>query len=139
MVRKYAFYLALLLTITWPVYMILGFNQAFAADKIPLKVATVCMNAVEEKETNMQQFFAYMEEASAQEAHLIVFPEIALQQNPGWGASAYRPTQEELDYVRDTAETIPGDSTEILVDKARELNIYIVFGMTEYSPEDDNL
>jgi len=114
-------------------------NKTLAADKIPLKVATVCMNAVEDTQANLQTFFSYMEEASAQGAHLIVFPEIALQQNPGWGTSAYKPTQEELDYVRDSAETIPGDSTQKMVDKAKDLNIYVVFGMTEKIPGDDNL
>ena len=128
------------LTIAWLVCMSLGtINQAFAADKIPLTVATVCMNAAEDTEANLQTFFYYMEEAAAKGAHVIVFPEISLQQNPGWGGSWYRPTQEELDYVRDTAETIPGESTGKLVDKARELNIYVVFGMTEYSPEEDAL
>lgn len=140
MLEKALPYLALLLTMAWLICIspVLT-DEAFAADKIPLKVATVCMNASEDKEANMQKFFAYMEEAFVKGAHLIVFPEIALQQNPGWGTSAYRPIQEELDYVRDTAETIPGDSTEVLVDKARELGIYVVFGMTEYSPDDGKL
>jgi len=139
MLRKSFLYHVSLLTMVCLICISLYMDCAFASDKIPLKVAAVCMNAVEDKEANMQKFFAYMEEASAKGAHLIVFPEIALQQNPGWGTSAYRPTQEELDYVRDTAEAIPGDSTEILVDKARELNIYVVFGMTEYSPDDGKL
>jgi len=114
-------------------------NQTLAADKISLKVATVCMNAVEDTQANLETFFSYMEEASAQGAHLIVFPEFALQQNPCGGSSGYIPTQNELDYLRDAAETIPGDSTQKIVDKARELNIYVVFGMTEYSPDDDKI
>lgn len=133
-------HLALLPTMAWLICIsLVSTDEAFASDKIPLKVATVCMNAAEDTRVNLEKFFSYMEEAAAQGAHLIVFPEIALQQNPGWGTSAYRPTQEELGYVRDTAETIPGNSTEELVDKARELNIYVVFGMTEYSPDDDSL
>jgi predicted amidohydrolase len=133
--RQLLSYLALWLVIC----LSMSGNQALAVDKIPLKVATVCMNAAEDTHANLETFFSYMEEAAAQGAHLIVFPEIALQQNPGWGRSSYTPTQEELDYVRDTAEAIPGDSTQKMVEKASELNIYVVFGMTEKVPGDDNL
>jgi len=79
------------------------------AGKGQLKVATVCMNAVLDKEANLQTFFRYMEEAAAQGAQLLVFPEVSLQQNPGWGfLSAHEPTHAELKYLRDTAETVPG-------------------------------
>ena len=116
-----------------------GTDKVLATDEVPLTVVTVCMNAEEDKENNLQTFFSYMEEASGKGAHLIVFPEIALQQNPGWGPSWYKPKQEEFDYVRNTAETIPGNSTQELADKARELGIYVVLGMTEKSAADDNL
>ena len=105
-----------------------------------LKVATVCMNAVQDKEANLQTFFRYMEEAAAQGTQLIVFPEVSLQQNPGWGfLSVHKPTQTELKYLRDTAETVPGKSTDSVVDKARELGIYVVFGMTEKESEEGPL
>lgn len=139
MIRKFRFCFVLLPAIIWLVCMSLSTNWALAVDKIPLKVATVCMNAKKDKQANLQTFFYYMKEASAKGAHLIVFPEIALQQNPTWSGLWYKPTQQELDYVRSSAETIPGSSTEKLVDKAKELNIYVVFGMTETSPNDDAL
>ena len=110
------------------------------AGKGHLKVGTVCMNAVLDKEANLQTFFRYMEEAAAQGAQLIVFPEISLQQNPGWGfLSVHKPMQTELKYLRDTAETVPGKSTDSVVAKARELDIYVVFGMTEKEYEDGPL
>jgi len=100
------------------------------------KVATVCMNTVPDKEANLQLFFRYMEEAAAQGVQLIVFPEISLQQNPGWGyLSVHEPTKAELRYVQDTAETVPGNSTDKIAVKARELGIHVVFGMTEESEE----
>ena len=34
-------------------------------------------------------------------------------------------------YIRQTAETIPGQSTSNVVAKAKELNLFVVFGMTE--------
>ena len=139
MIRKFRFCFVLLPAIIWLVCMSLSTNWALAVDKIPLTVATVCMNAKKDKQANLQTFFYYMKEASAKGAHLIVFPEIALQQNPAWSRRWYKPTQQELDYVRSSAETIPGSSTEKLVDKAKELNIYVVFGLTETSPNDDAL
>jgi predicted amidohydrolase len=105
-----------------------------------LKVATVCMNAVLDKEANLQTFYRYMKEAAAQGVQLIIFPEVSLQQNPSWGfLSVHEPTQAELKYLRDTAETVPGKSTDSIVAKARELDIYVVFGMTEKESEDGPL
>lgn len=101
-----------------------------------LKVATVCMNAALDREANLQTFFRYMEEAAAQGAQLIVFPEVSLQQNPSWGyLSVHEPIGAELRYVQDTAETVPGNSTDRIAVRARELGIHVVFGMTEASEE----
>jgi len=107
--------------------------------KVPLTVATVSMGAVTDTEANLQTLFSYMEEAAKQGAHIIVFPEIALQQNPAWGRITYQPTQEELDYVFDSAETIPGESTERVIEKAKELHLYVIFGMTEKVSDEDIL
>ena len=74
-----------------------------------------------------------MTEASEKGAQLIIFPEISLQQNPGWGRSSHQPTKEELTYLQETAETIPGKSTKEMTEAARKLNIFVVFGMTEKS------
>jgi predicted amidohydrolase len=46
------------------------------------------------------------------------------------------PTPEEMAYVRQTAETIPGPSTSNLVAKANELNLFVAFGMTETDEAD---
>ena len=40
-------------------------------------------------------------------------------------------TVQEMAYTRQTAETIPGQSTSNVVAKAKELNLFVVFGMTE--------
>jgi predicted amidohydrolase len=80
-----------------------------------LKVATVCMNAVLDKEANLQTYYRYMKEAAAQGAQLIIFPEVSLQQNPSWALlSVHKPTQSELKYLRDTAETVPGRARALL-------------------------
>ena len=101
-----------------------------------LTVATVCMNAKLDKETNLATFRSYMKKASEKGAKLIVFPEVSLQQNPGWGKTDHKPTNEELKYLRDSAETVPGPSTSILIEAARVHEVYVVYGMTEKGSDD---
>jgi predicted amidohydrolase len=96
-----------------------------------LTVATVCMNAKLDTKINLDTFKSYIKKASEKKAKLVVFPEIALQQNPGWGRVEHQPSKEELAYLINTAETIPGSSTDELVEYAKKHDIYIVFGMTE--------
>jgi len=108
-----------------------GYSQEPSEGKIPLTVAAVCMNAKTDTAANIETFTSYISEASEKGARLIVFPEITLQQNPAWGPSSYQPSDEELRYVRETAETIPGPSTEAIVRIARQYDIAVVFGMTE--------
>jgi len=102
------------------------------SDEVFLTVATVCMNAKVDKQANLRTFASYISKAAEKGAQLVVFPEVSLQQNPGWNASE-KPTQKELAYVRDTAETIPGPSTDALVALAKKHNIFVIFGMTEKS------
>jgi predicted amidohydrolase len=96
-----------------------------------LTVAAVTMNAKTNVATNLQLFFSYMEQAASNGVDLVVFPEIALQQCPAWGPASHTPTAQEMAYVRQTSETIPGQSTSNIVVKAKELNLFVVFGMTE--------
>lgn len=124
------------LTLILALSLIPGLTKA-EQDVIPLTVATVCMNSKTDTAVNLETFKSYISEASEKGAVLIVFPEIALQQNPGWGGSAYTPTEAELQYVRETAETIPGPSTEVLVQIAKEHNIAVIFGMSEKSQTGD--
>jgi predicted amidohydrolase len=116
--------------------------QQKAPEPVPLTVATVTMNAKTDTASNRDQFATYMTQAAEQGAHLIVFPEVALQQNPGYPNPAatnyagFTAKPEEMAYVEDTAESIPGESTDWLVEKARELGIYVIFGMTERGDDD---
>jgi len=96
-----------------------------------LTVAAVTMGAKTNVATNLQTFFLYMERAASNGVDLVVFPEIALQQCPAWGPASHTPTPQEMAYIQQTAETIPGPSTSNVVAKARELNLFVVFGMTE--------
>jgi predicted amidohydrolase len=42
-----------------------------------------------------------------------------------------KPSAAEMAYTQQTAEMIPGASTDVVVAKAKELNLHVVFGMTE--------
>lgn len=96
-----------------------------------LTVAAVTMTAQTNTAANLQTFYSYIEQAASNGVDLVVFPEIALQQCPPWGPASHTPTAQEMAYVRQTAETIPGQSTSNVVAKAKQLNLFVVFGMTE--------
>lgn len=96
-----------------------------------LVVATVCLRAECDVEANRATFLRYLRAAKSQGAHLVLFPEVALQQNPGWGYVSHEPTEEEIAYVRRTAEPIPGQSTAWLQEHLTALDLHVIFGMTE--------
>ena len=102
-----------------------------AVGKKWLRVAAVTMNAKTNVEANLQAMHTYMDQALTNGADLVVFPEVALQQCPPWGNISHTPTSQEMAYVRQTAETVPGPSTSNLVAKASEVKLYVVFGLTE--------
>jgi hypothetical protein len=96
-----------------------------------LTVAAVTMTSQTNTEANLQTFFSYMERAAGNGVDLIVFPEVALQGCPGWRENSSPPSVQEMAYTQRTAETIPGQSTSNVVARAQELNLFMVFGMTE--------
>lgn len=72
-------------------------------------VAAVQMDTQNEKSTNWKQMEAYIDEAVAKGAQLVAFPEVVniLSEEPEF------------------AETIPGPTTDLLVRKAKEYQIWI--------------
>lgn len=96
-----------------------------------LTVATVCLRAACDVAANRATFLRFLHAAKAQGAELVLFPEVALQQNPGWGYISHVPTDDELAYVRRTAEPIPGPSCDWLTEQAKALDLHVIFGMTE--------
>jgi predicted amidohydrolase len=100
-------------------------------DKKWLKMAAVTMNAKPNTATNLETMFTSMDQAARNGVDLVVFPEMALQGCPGWREEIVRPSAAELAYTQQTAESIPGPSTDALVVKAKALNLFVVFGMTE--------
>lgn len=91
-----------------------------------VKIATTCMVSEYDVEANLKKMLSWIDEAASKGANLIVFPEICLQCYP------CRDLLTEQEYQWRTAELVPeGASTQTLIKKAKEKNIYIVFGMTE--------
>ncbi|NIQ34300.1 MAG: carbon-nitrogen hydrolase family protein [Nitrososphaeria archaeon] len=97
-------------------------------------LATVNMRCEADKEKNLQKYTKFIEEAAGKGAALLVLPELSLQ-GYLWGPRPYwvRPP-EELKYFYDSAEPIPGPTTDLLSDYAKRYNMYIVFGMAEEAP-----
>jgi predicted amidohydrolase/N-acetylneuraminic acid mutarotase len=96
-----------------------------------LTVAAVSMTSLPDTEANLQTMYSSMEQAASNGVDLIVFPELALQGSPAYGWAGTKPTAQELEYTRETAEIIPGLSTSNLISKARELNQFVICGMVE--------
>jgi predicted amidohydrolase len=95
-------------------------------------LAAVCMNVAHDKEANLEKYIHYIEEAAAIGARLIVFPEVSLQ---GYLKKRGAPSEPEVieltRYYRQTAETVPGPSTELIGKYAARHNMYVQIGMAE--------
>ena len=99
----------------------------------PITIAAVCMNATFSTEQNLQKYFKLIDEASEKKADLIVFPEASLQ---GYLNNVYSLQMDAVKYQHDNAELVPeGPSTQALIRKAKEKNMYIIWGMIERDPD----
>ncbi len=74
-----------------------------------------------DKKANLQKIKEYMKKAKEQNAELVVFPELSL--------TGYTVRDE----IYELAEKIPGQSTSLIEKLAKEIGIYIIFGMPELS------
>jgi len=94
-----------------------------------ITIATVNMNVVHDKSVNLRKIEAFIEEAVAKGARLIVFPEQALQ-GCVWSLSHELTRAEWLSH-REAAEPIPGPSAHWFAERAARHNVVVIFGMTE--------
>jgi predicted amidohydrolase len=99
-----------------------GANDDYAERPTIVRVAAVQINSVLfDNATNLANMIARTEEAAANGAQLIVFPECAVN------GYKYANLEEALPY----AEELPGPSSAVLADRARELGVYIAYGVIE--------
>ncbi|HUS81753.1 MAG TPA: carbon-nitrogen hydrolase family protein [Dehalococcoidia bacterium] len=96
-------------------------------DTVTLAVAA--MNAAHDTAKNLAKYASFIDEAAAQRARLLVLPEESLQ------GYLYHLNHEllpdEANYLYETAEPIPGPSTQHVAKLARKAGMYVIFGMTE--------
>lgn len=94
-----------------------------------IKVATVAMEVVFNKQDNLKKYLSFIEQAALKGVDLIVFPEQSLQ---GYLKNLFALDVENVKYQHDQAETIPdGPSVQSLIKAANRYNMHIIFGMTE--------
>lgn len=97
-----------------------------------VKFAAANVRITHDKQRNLTRMLEMVEEAASVGVSLLVFPEIALQ---GYGGFAYtygdvNMTRWKQYYMRE-AETIPGPSTEILCQAAKQHGMFIQYGLAE--------
>ena len=94
-----------------------------------LHVAAVSFKVDISPEINRNKITYYIEKIMAEQpsVRLILFPEATL--------GYYYMTSNPLEYQKSVAETIPGETTDMLSQKAIYHQIYISFGMAEKSGE----
>jgi predicted amidohydrolase len=101
-----------------------------------VKLAVTCVNVAYSKEKNLKKYLDFIDQAKEKGAKLIVFPEQSLQ---GYLPSLANLYLDTFDYQYQNAETVPdGSSTQLLIKKAKETDMYIIFGMTEQDASDYN-
>jgi predicted amidohydrolase len=95
-------------------------------------VSVACINfdsAWGDKAANLDKMKSVVTEAAQQGNNIIVFPELALS---GYECSEDIGAQKKSCRMhRESAEAIPGPSTEEMAQLAKALDVYIIFGMPE--------
>jgi predicted amidohydrolase len=98
------------------------------------KIAAAAMNSAHNKSRNLEKMRAFVKQAAQQGVRFLVFPEGALQ---GYIFHARLHVDEkELDYFRESAESVPGPSTKLWADWAAEFDLYLVAGLWERTGSD---
>lgn len=98
-------------------------------------LASVAMDLVRDKEANKAKMTRFVNEAAAQGADFILFPELALGGLPENPMFIFNPN--DAFYQHEVAEVVPdGPSTQYFINLAKEKDIYIAWGMTEQDPDD---
>ena len=90
-----------------------------------------------DKEASLEKIEANVREAAAQGVDIVTFPEEALI---GCGECAVCGSgAAHCDYHHELAETVPGPATERIAELARELDLYVVFGLAERDASDPSV
>jgi predicted amidohydrolase len=102
-------------------------------------ITVACANVHQQPadlENDLTRFKKFIREAAAEGANLIIFPEVTL--TPVGAPTDKNCEIPEKEY-HETAETIPGPSTEVFVKEARKHDIYIIAGLLEKDRAGENI
>lgn len=88
------------------------------------------------KDASLMRIEADIREAAAQGINILTFPELALT---GTIDCSCRFEGGACPAHREIAELVPGPATEHVAALARELDLYVVFGMAERDPENESV
>jgi predicted amidohydrolase len=95
-------------------------------------VSVACINFHPEwgdKAANLAKMKTFTRDAAQQGNNIVIFPELALS---GYECSEDMGAEKKSCQMhRELAETIPGPSTEEMAQLAKDLDVYIIFGMPE--------
>ena len=98
-------------------------------------VATVNFTTVfGDAKATLDKMISNVNEAAAQGADLVVFPELALL--GAGGCAECRALESACENHQHLAETVPGPSSEAMAELAREHDLYVIFGLHEQDPDD---
>ena len=93
------------------------------------RAAVAAMQVAHDKARNLERYRQMIHEAHTEGVRLLVFPEASLQ---GFLFHLdHRFDSEESEYHWEHAETVPGPSTEVMVELAGEHDMYVIFGLME--------
>ncbi|MFC1930261.1 carbon-nitrogen hydrolase family protein [Chloroflexota bacterium] len=108
--------------------------------KYESKVSVACVNYTTiwgDKVANLEKMKRMTRTAAKRGAEIVVFPELALS---GYECDAEGAGQHQPCAMHEAAaETVPGPSTEEMASLARELDVYIIFGMPERDKKDPKI
>ena len=100
-----------------------------------IRIEALSMTAEPDKARNLVRFLSFMEESAARGTKLVLFPELSLTGLPENLSMAW-PHQEFSDYFHANAERVPeGESVQKLIEKAKELGLYVCWSMSELDKE----
>ncbi len=95
------------------------------------RIASAAMNCKLDKDTNIKTYLRFIDEAASKDVDLLVFPELSLQGAPP-NIIEYKFSWNK--YQQDNAELVPeGPTTQLMIQEAKENNMYICWGMSELS------
>ena len=95
-------------------------------------VAVACMPITYNRQQNLSSIISIVEESGSKNVDLLILPETCLQ-GYCWDAESFYDF-EQRKYYLETAEPVPGPSTEIIADHAKKNNMYVQMGIAERAP-----